>query len=149
MIKILIVDDAPLFREKAGTYFRLDGWEAETAENGEQAKEILAQRGNEFDAIILDRALGGGQDGVDVLQWMRKQLSLVDTCVVMVTAYGGLENAIETFKLGAFHYLEKPVELRDLHDVLRAGIALHRAHKMRGELLKTLDGARVLSQVVD
>jgi signal transduction histidine kinase len=91
--------------------------------------------------------------GDDLVGWMRTQPHLVDCCLVVVTAFPEPESAVKAFKYGAFHYLMKFDAMADragmLKGVLRAGIVWHRAHKMRRELLKTLDSTRLVSGVSD
>jgi DNA-binding NtrC family response regulator len=148
MMRILVVDDKRAFREEACEYFTRKGWRAEGAGDGDQAIRLLSRGDREHDAVVLDRAIRR-VDGDEVLRWMSEQPHLVNTCVVMLTEYPEVGSAVEAFKRGAFQYLEKSGDLPGLESILRAGIALKRAHKMRHELLKTLDRTRLLSRVVE
>jgi signal transduction histidine kinase/CheY-like chemotaxis protein len=120
------------------------GWEAEAVFDGRKAIEILSTDVR-FDAVLLDRSMAG-ISGDDVLRWIRLDAvkdqvlrpNLQHLCVVMLTAYGEVESAVEALNLGAFQYLQKPItNPAYLRSVLSAGVAWHRAHAVRHELLLT------------
>lgn len=101
--KILVVDDEILVRNFLAETLRRRGIEVVTAENGQKAFNILKE--NVFDLVITDMKMPD-LTGIDVLKRV-KELS-PGTIVVVITAFGSIENAVEAMKLGAFNYLIKP-----------------------------------------
>ena len=144
MTTVLIVDDAQTFVREACDLFQQHGWAAEGVTDGDAAIAELEK--GRFDGVVLDRNLPG-KSGDEVLRWIRQQNHLRNVCVVMLTGYGEVESAVNALKAGAFQYLEKPLErLEELRGVLAAGIAWHKAHALRRELLSSFDRQEILRQ---
>lgn len=101
--KILIVDDELLVRSFLAETLRRKGMDVTTAENGLKAQQLLKE--TVFDMVITDMKMPD-ITGIDVLRKV-KELS-PSTIVVVVTAFGSIENAVEAMRLGAFNYLIKP-----------------------------------------
>ncbi|HEU4400630.1 MAG TPA: response regulator, partial [Candidatus Polarisedimenticolia bacterium] len=121
---VLLVDDEPVFRVLAEEALSAEGFEVRTAETLKKAR-LEFDRGAP-DVVVLDRRMPDG-DGIDFLKALRAEggsgpLATGDTSgpiVVVVTAYGDVENAVEALKAGAWDYLTKPVQLTDLVIKLR------------------------------
>ncbi len=107
--KILIVDDELLMRNFLIEALKRKGIETLAAEDGEKAIKILSE--NSLEMINTDLKMPG-MTGMDVLKKI-KELS-PRTLVMIMTAFGSIENAVEAMKLGAFHYLIKPFSLESL-----------------------------------
>lgn len=89
------------------------GYEIETAVNGEDALKQLEERG--FELILLDLKMPG-MDGMAVL---RRIVDLrPDIRVIIISAHGTIENAVEAMKLGAVDFIQKPCVPRELRDVV-------------------------------
>ena len=101
--KILIVDDEILVRNFLAETLRRKGFDVATAENGTKAVQQLKE--TTFDLVITDMKMPD-LTGIDVLK-KTKELS-PGTVVVIITAFGSIENAVEAMRLGAFNYLIKP-----------------------------------------
>lgn len=101
--KILIVDDEMIVRNFLAETLRRKGFEIFSAENGTKALALLKE--NVFDLVITDMNMPD-LTGIDVLK-KTKELS-PSTIVVVITAFGTIENAVEAMRLGAFNYLLKP-----------------------------------------
>lgn len=101
--KILIVDDELLVRDFLSETLRRKGMEVMAAESGQKAFNLL--KDNTFDMVITDMKIPGFS-GIDILKKI-KELS-PSTIVIIITAYGSIENAVEAMRLGAFDYLIKP-----------------------------------------
>jgi two-component system response regulator FlrC len=106
MAAILIVDDEPGIREFLADALAGDEHETTQAADGIDALRHLHARA--FDLMITDLKLPGSLDGVDLLRTARREQPEME--VIVLTAYGTVETAVEAMKLGAFDYLEKPVE---------------------------------------
>ena len=107
--KILVVDDEVLMRDFLIEALKRKGIEAVPAENGEKALKLLQDQS--FDMVITDMKMPG-LSGLDVLRKV-KELS-PNTLVIVITAFGTIENAVEAMRSGAFHYLIKPFSLESL-----------------------------------
>jgi len=107
--KILIVDDELLMRNFLMEALKRKGIEAVSAEDGEKAIKLLAEQS--FDMVITDLKMSK-MTGMDVLRKI-KELS-PRTLVMIMTAFGSIENAVDAMQAGAFHYLIKPFSLESL-----------------------------------
>jgi len=103
MNKILIVDDEILVRNFLADTLKRKHFEVATAENGQKALTLL--KDHTFDLVITDMKMPD-LTGIDVLRKV-KELS-PHTVVIVITAFGSIENAVEAMRLGAFNYLVKP-----------------------------------------
>jgi DNA-binding NtrC family response regulator len=109
MKKILVVEDEQTLREGISTAFRERGWQVTPAADGEVAIKILEEE--VFDVVVTDNRMPG-RSGLDVLKHCRM---LDDGSVVIVmTAYGTVESAVESMKAGAYDYVLKPFDLEEL-----------------------------------
>jgi two-component system response regulator AtoC len=108
-MKILIVDDEKNIRESIHEYLGLEGIEADEADNGLAAQRNLQE--DVFDGAILDLKMPG-MGGLDLLAWINQQGPAIP--VVMISAFGEVEDAVEAMKLGAYDYIVKPFDPQEL-----------------------------------
>jgi DNA-binding NtrC family response regulator len=102
------VDDDPVTVDLLNEVLSQEGYEVFTALSGEEA---MAQgKDNLFDIIITDVRMGE-KDGMEVLRFFKKNAP--DTTVIMITAFGSIETAIEAIREGAYDYISKPFKLED------------------------------------
>jgi len=101
--KILVVDDELLIRDFLAETLKRKDFEVTTADNGRTAISIL--KNNTFDMIITDMKMPHAT-GIDVLKKVKELCP--KTIVIVITAFGSIENAVEAMHLGAFNYLIKP-----------------------------------------
>ena len=106
---VLVVDDQAPIRESMVITFRREGYAVAAAESGDQALELLAQK--PFDLIVTDLRMTG-MSGIDVLKKTKELFP--DTEVVVMTAYGTIEGAVDAIKSGAYDYLTKPFQPEEL-----------------------------------
>jgi two-component system response regulator FlrC len=104
MARILIADDEAGLREFIGDTLRLDGHDVAEASDGRDAIRKLDERG--FDLVITDLKMPH-VDGMAVLKKVRTEQPEVE--VIVLTAHGSVDNAVEAMKAGAFDYLQKPL----------------------------------------
>ncbi len=109
MEKILIVEDEENIREILARSLREKKYLVETAPDGETAASALAVR--EFDLVISDLKLPG-RSGLELLDWIKENTH--DTAVIIMTAFGSIENAVEAIKRGADDYVVKPFHLDEI-----------------------------------
>jgi len=120
--RILIVDDEAAIRQSLEEALRLDGYEAEAAETGEQALALL--HNGAYDLVITDLKMPG-VSGLELLQALRNQGR--ETPVIMMTAYGDVETAVESMRLGAYDFIQKPFKLSAMRGQVRAALRATRA----------------------
>lgn len=101
--KILIVDDEPLVRDFLAEALRRKNLDITTAENGRKAVALLKE--NIYDLVITDMRMPD-LTGLDIIRKVKE--TSPQTIVIVITAYGSVENAVEAMRLGAFNYLIKP-----------------------------------------
>ena len=102
-MQIMIVDDEKIVRESLYYWFEKLGHAAEAAASAYEALEKLEK--NSFDLLFVDIKMPG-MSGIELLE--RVKTDFPDTIVVIITAYGSIESAIEAMKKGAHDYLLKP-----------------------------------------
>ncbi|MHB8843668.1 MAG: sigma-54-dependent transcriptional regulator [Nitrospirota bacterium] len=115
--KILIVDDEKNILRVVSTTLKGEQYDVTTAQSAEEAIEKLGRNG--FDLLITDLKLPG-QSGLDLLSYVKSQEP--DMPVIMITAFGTIENAVGAMKRGAFNYLTKPVNPDELLTVVREAV---------------------------
>lgn len=125
---VLVVDDEADIRELIVLTLMRMGIEAETASTCEEAFARLAERA--FDLCLTDMRLPDG-DGLGVLAHVGKHYG--NTPVAVITAYGSTENAVAALKSGAFDYLAKPIQLKQLKEVITSALNLPHARAERSE----------------
>jgi two-component system response regulator FlrC len=105
MARILVVDDEEGLRDFVAEALEADGHTAVKAEDGQSALARL--RGHHFDLLITDLRMPGPIDGLALLR--RARAEWPDMEVIVLTAFGTVETAVEAMRLGAFDYLQKPI----------------------------------------
>ena len=108
-ISILVVDDELSIRESLSGWLQQDGYEVESAADGPAA--LAKAQETHYDIMLLDVKMPR-MDGITVLKTLRE--SNTDTAVVVMTAHGAIQDAVEAMKLGAHDYLLKPFDLEEM-----------------------------------
>jgi len=130
MARILIADDEQVARVTLAEILRLEGYEIETADSGDKAVQLLREQ--PFDVLILDLKMPG-MGGMDVLKSVVD--SLPNLSVIVLTAHGTMDTAIQAIRYRVHDYLLKPISpdqiLLSIEDALRkrrmAGVSEERA----------------------
>ncbi|QQR90377.1 MAG: response regulator [Myxococcales bacterium] len=112
-VRILVVDDDKAICEYMETFLAQDGYDVKTMSNPTKAPEEVREGG--YHLVVLDLMMPG-MDGVEVLRQIRKNDS--DVAVIIFTGYPSLETAVESMKLDAVDYLEKPFKPETFREVL-------------------------------
>jgi len=129
MIKILLVEDEHLFAKSVATRLGRDGFQVTVCSNLAEAENYFNH--NETpDALLLDVRLPDGS-GLDFLTALRTEHDRVSNTlpIIIMTAYGELEDAVLAMKLGANDYLKKPVDLDEVGLMLSKVLETGRIHK--------------------
>jgi DNA-binding NtrC family response regulator len=130
---VLIIDDEAEIRESLQTLLEMEGYDVETAADGELGLNRIGQR--TFDLILLDLALPD-RNGMDILSDLHTQDPGLS--VIMITAYGTVENAVKAMQSGAANFVQKPWDNEKLLADVRAAIARHRAEEENIQLKRAL-----------
>lgn len=117
MPHILYIDDEIGALKAISAILKKQGYIVYTATTAEEGIDILNT--NSIDLLILDYRLPG-MDGIELLKWMK--LNEISIPTIMLTAYGTIERAVEAMKLGAYHYLVKPVDTSLLLNVIKEAL---------------------------
>jgi len=119
-MKILIVDDEKLLRWSLAKTLQKAGYSTCEAGTLAEGKEMVVNE--EPDIVLLDVNLPDGT-GIDLLKWAKN--AFPDMMFLIITAQGRIKDAVSALKLGAYDYLEKPLDMEDLiqhiqrvHDVI-------------------------------
>ncbi len=131
MERILIVEDERNILRLLGRVLRQEGFNVETAINFEEASSKFIS-GQTFDLVLTDMRLPG-RSGLDLLNWMKEKNP--DLPVIVMTAYGSIENAVEAMRAGAVNYLTKPVESDELLAVVKHSL-LHKKPELGKEIAR-------------
>ena len=117
--RVLIADDEINIRRVLEAILRRDGYEVITAANGNEA---LAGMNRDINTVITDLKMPG-LDGMGLLK--RLSVDFPDVPVVMITAHGSVESAVEAVKLGAFDYVEKPFDQEQIRQIVAKALRTH------------------------
>src|SRR5450755_3529767 len=109
MPKILIVDDQRNMRTTLAMMLKGVGYEVDEAGDGEQGSSQGST--GAFDVVLTDLRMGS-KDGMDVLRAVKEAQPMTE--VIVMTAYGTIESAVEAIRLGAFDYIQKPFSEQEL-----------------------------------
>lgn len=125
--RIAVVDDEGAARRRMAEALARDGYETEMFPDAESFLERSAR--TPFDAVLLDMRLPG-MSGMEALERFKQRSAGSE--VIMITGYGGVETAVEAIKLGAFHFVTKPVKLAELRSLVKRAcdkVALSRENR--------------------
>jgi two-component system response regulator PilR (NtrC family) len=118
---ILVIDDEEIMREILETLLTREGYDVRLAASGEEGLELA--RALPFDAAVIDIMMPG-IDGIATLDELKRIDE--DLAVIMITAYGSIENAIAAMKAGAFDYITKPFKNDEVLVVIRNALERRR-----------------------
>ena len=116
---VLIVDDETNIRRMMRMTLEADGYEVTEAADGGAALDLFGD-GSRFDAVVLDQKMPG-MDGLEALRQIRRRAPAA--AVVMATAYGSIELAVDAMKAGATDFLKKPLTPETLRGAVAAAVS--------------------------
>lgn len=133
MPRILIIDDDDIVRDVLNTYLSKTGYNVTLACNGREGLDII--REENFDLIITDLMMPQ-ISGIEVLKELK--IMNISSPVIVITAYGTVQNAVEAMKHGAFDYITKPFNLEEFGIVVNRAIGISKLQKENLLLKKQL-----------
>ncbi|KPK52438.1 MAG: hypothetical protein AMJ63_09440 [Myxococcales bacterium SG8_38_1] len=128
---VLIIDDDGAFRFAMAKALRRGGYSVSEASSGEEAVEVLSGSAPP-DVALLDLKMKG-IDGLEVL----RRCGPIPTSVIVLTGHGTVKAAVEAMRLGAFSFLEKPVDANMLKPLLSQAL-VERGHELAGAQPETI-----------
>ncbi|MDY6825372.1 MAG: sigma-54 dependent transcriptional regulator [Thermodesulfobacteriota bacterium] len=136
---ILVVDDEANMRHMLSTMLGKEGYVVDTTEDGQQALASLNTGGIAYDFILCDIKMPN-MDGLEFLKNARE--AAPDTTVIMMSAYGTIETAVEAMKLGAYDYISKPFKSDEVLLTLKKAAEREKLKSENLRLRKQLDDIR-------
>ncbi|HTC49355.1 MAG TPA: sigma-54 dependent transcriptional regulator [Candidatus Aquilonibacter sp.] len=130
---VLIIDDEAEIRESLQTLLEMEGFAVETAATGEAGLQRIGE--HPFDLILLDLTLPG-RDGMEILAEIRSHETGLP--VIMITAFGTVENAVRAMQGGAVNFVQKPWDNEKLLADIRAAVGWRRAEEENVQLKRAL-----------
>jgi DNA-binding NtrC family response regulator len=130
---VLIIDDESAIRESLETLLEFEGYRVDSAESGEQGLAKLGE--HPFDLVLLDFALPD-RNGLEILADIRDRDP--DLAVIMITAYGTVDNAVRAMQNGATNFIQKPWDNEKLLADVRAAVSRRRVEAENEQLKRAL-----------
>ncbi len=131
--RILVVDDEVVITEILADFLGMEGWKIETATSGPRALEILGKQS--FDLMISDLKM----PEMSGLQLMEQVLSRREGMIIIImTAFGTVETAIQAMKKGAFDYILKPFKMEEVVQIVQRALDMKRLADENIQLKSTL-----------
>ena len=134
--RVLVVDDEQSMREFLSILQQKEGFEVESCADAQAARHAVA--GSDFDLVITDLKIPGGS-GLDVLRGAKE--AHAETEVVVITAFGTAETAVEAMKQGAYDYLTKPFKVDEIKITVRKALEKASLARENRELRRRLEEA--------
>jgi NtrC-family two-component system response regulator AlgB len=141
--KVLVVDDEPNILKTMGVCFNAIGYQTQLFSKPQEALAVLHKES--FDLAFVDLKMAP-IDGMEVLAEIKKFSP--DTTVIIVTAHGSIDSAIEAVKRGAYHYLQKPFDFNELQLFAQKAWEYHRLTREVKELRNQLSEERGTGDLV-
>ena len=132
--RVLVVDDEESIREFLEIMLRREKYEVATASNAKKALKTLEKEN--FDMIITDIQMPE-MNGIELLGKVKDMDP--DTVVIMITAYGSTESAVEAMKLGAYDYITKPFKIDELKIIIKNALSANTLKQENIQLKKALE----------
>jgi len=137
MARLLIVDDEKNIRRHLETFFVSCGHEVRLAESGAEALKAIAQ-GGPPDLVLSDFRMAE-MNGLELLNEIKR--GHPETLVVLMTAFGTVENAVSAMKAGAYDYLTKPFTLDQIRHVIDRALEVKSLRSENRHLREALEDA--------
>ena len=145
MPSILVVDDKDTVRQMLSKTLQSEGYEVDMAADGATALEKAKEK--QYDLVLTDLKLPE-KDGLEVLSTM-KDLD-PDVAVIVMTAYGTIESAVQAMKMGAFDFLTKPFDTDHLNMLIKRALETRRMMAenvlLREELAQSLGFTEIVGK---
>ncbi len=142
--RLLVVDDEQVARESMAAWLREDGFNVDTAPSGEEALQRVAE--TDYAVCFVDLKMPPGMDGIEALRAIHQRRP--GTQVVIITAHGTVDTAIQAIREGAQEYLLKPCNLEEISLMVRRVLRVRRLERENALLRKKLSRERTVEDIV-
>ncbi len=134
MESILVVDDEKNYLVVLSAFLSQEGYETLTADNAQTALEIV--KSTDLDLVLTDMKMSP-MDGIELLKRVKEMVP--DLPVIMMTAYGTVEKAVEAIQVGAFNFILKPFQNETLKQIVDKAVRTYTLIKENRRLVHTLE----------
>ena len=134
--KVLVVDDEPNILKTMGICFDATGFQARLVSKPQEVLEIIQRE--TFDLAFVDLKMAP-MDGMEILAEIKKHAP--ETTVTIITAHGSIDSAVEAVKKGAYHYLQKPFDFKELQLFALKALEYHELKREVRELRRKVSEA--------
>lgn len=141
--RVLVIDDEPVVVDVLHDLLGRDGYAVEVAGDAFTGRTLLDRA--TWDVLLLDVMLPDS-NGLEMLRWVRERHA--DLAVVMITAFGTVENAVEAMKSGAFHYVSKPFKNDEVRHLVAQAVQTTRLRMENKDLRKALEERNRFEKIV-
>ena len=124
--RIFVVDDEPKIGNLFSNVLEKDGYEVDTFVNPRSLVEAFDEENEEPDVVVADMIMPE-MNGVELMETLQERG--LDAPIIIMTAHSSVQTAVEAMRQGAFHYLEKPVNLEEMRALLKKAIELYGAQQ--------------------
>jgi two-component system response regulator AtoC len=129
--RILIIDDEESFRHMLSVILKREGFDVETASDGEEGLQKVMV--NSYDQVLCDIRMPR-MDGLEFIKQVQK--ARIETTLIMMSAYGTVDTALEAMKVGAYDYISKPFKPDEIVLILKKADERERLRKENDRLRK-------------
>ncbi len=143
MAKILLVDDEPSILSVLGTLLKAEGYDVTAALGGPKGKECVTSE--QFDLMLTDIRMSP-LNGMELLKLVHDERPAMP--VIMLTAFGSVETAIDALKLGAFDYITKPFKVDELLITVQRALEYNKAITENADLKAQLGTRYQLENII-
>jgi len=137
--KILVAEDEAKQAQLLKIRLESEGYSLDLAGNGKEAQKKIGQE--DYQLVITDLKMPG-LDGISLLKWIKEKYESLP--VVIITAHGTIDSAVKAMKIGAYHYITKPIDLEELSVIVNKAFRLRKLQEeniyLRNELSKQREG---------
>ena len=130
--RLLVVDDEQSLRQFLTLFLKKEGYEVDVADSRKAAEKSIGE--NVYDLVITDMRMAAEDDGFKILRAAIQRSP--STQVIVLTAYGTIEGAVEAIKLGAYNYIVKPFSNQDLRSLIQGALTIKETAAERGRALR-------------
>jgi DNA-binding NtrC family response regulator len=141
--QLLVVDDEVDMLTLLRNYLSREGYEVRTAPSAEVALQLLEDC--DFDVVLTDLRMRG-MDGLELVREIRT--ARPETQVILMTAFGGIDTAIEAVKAGAYHFVAKPVKLPEVGALVRKALAERELRRENRQLRQAVEERYTFGQLL-
>lgn len=144
--RILIIDDEEDIRGLLTDILKDEGYDVFQSAHSMQAEHMLKKEQGNYDLVILDIWLENSEkDGIEILKGIKK--TYPDLPVLMISGHGSIDTAVQTIKLGAYEFIEKPFKTERMLLTVKRAIESARLHKENLALKREKTGQATLSDL--